>query len=121
MAKTLLELSKTPDLQKAIEIIGAECFGALSACNIMTSNSSPVWDIIHSASWAEIVAEGQARKLDFHTMECAVTKSPLLWSATIQYALGHITEKERTFIFYKYVKGGDGSWPDPLTEVFAPS
>lgn len=102
------------DVQKAIEIIGSECFGALQMCNAIGGRRTPEWELVHNNTWAEVVAEGKSIGLDFDTMKCAVTHTPLMWSGYIQEALGLITSNERHSMFYKYVKNSDdGAWPDP--------
>ena len=71
------------------------------------------WEILHNNSWKDIVKEGQDRGLDFSTMKCAVTETPLDWSASFQYALGNITDSERRIRFRKEVKT-DGEWKNPV-------
>ena len=99
-------------VKKAIEIIGAECLGALQMCNALAGRQTLEWELIFNNTWAEIVAEGKANGLDFDTMKCAVTDTPLMWSGNIQYALGMITDQERRSMFQKHVKV-NGEWPDP--------
>lgn len=103
-------------LRKAVEILGAECFGALRMCNALGGSQMPEWEILHNHSWHDIVAAAQIAGMPFESMNCAVTGTPLLDSATIQYAMGNITDMERSRIFNHHVKCGDGVWP-PRTEV----
>lgn len=99
-------------LTKAVCILGAECFGALSMANAMGGMQTEEWQILHNNTWFDIVSEAKASGIDFSKLECAVTKTPLLWSATIRYALGEITNPKRQRIFWRDVKTV-GQWQDP--------
>lgn len=109
---SLLSTFKTSDVKKAIELIGAECLGALQVCNALSGTTSPEWRIVHGEKWSVIVEEGKKRGLNFSSMKCAVTDTPLLWSGNIQCALGLITDSERKLMFCKHVKV-NGKWPEP--------
>lgn len=100
---------KTEDVKKALEILGAECFGAMGVCNSLGGEQSPEWEILNANSWNDIVKEALERQIDLSTLKCAVTNTPLLASATIQYALGNITEKQRKARFFHEVKE-TGKW-----------
>ena len=106
------------DVKKAIEIIGAECFGALQMCNVIGGMRTPEWELIHNNSWSDIIMEGKKVGLDFDTMKCSVTDTPLMWSGYIQEALGLISIQERRIMYNKYMKNSDdGAWPDPLIKT----
>ncbi len=100
------------DITKAVEILGAECFGALQLANQLVGGQTPEWEILNNNSWQDIVQEAIARGIDLKSLRCAVTKSPIMWSATIRFALGEITVEERHRIFYRDVKS-NGAWTDP--------
>jgi hypothetical protein len=80
-------------------------------CNILGGVQTPEWKILHNNTWKDIVEEGLSLGLDFTKMKCAVSDSKVSDSATIQFALGKISDAERKTIFYKYIKNGDGNWP----------
>lgn len=98
-------------VKKAIEILASECFGALNLANTLGGLQTEEWQILHNNSWKDIVDDGKSRGLDFDSMKCAVTKTPLMRSARIQFALGQITDVESNTIFRKYVKL-NGVWPE---------
>lgn len=98
-------------LKKAIELLASECFGALSIANSLGGCQTEEWQILHNNPWKDIVDEGKNRGFDFESMKCAVTKTPLMRSARIQFILGQITEAESKNIFRKYVKT-NGVWPE---------
>ncbi len=100
------------DLKKAVEILGAECYRAMSLANALGGMRAPEWDILHNNKWADIVVAAQEAGLDFNNMKCAVTESPLMDSLTIQYALGQITDLQRKQGFNKYIRCGNGKWPN---------
>lgn len=108
---------KKEDIKKAIEILASECYGAMSMCNMIGGIQSPEWEILHNNTWTDIVNEGISHGLDFDKMTCAVSDSKVSDSATIQFALGKISDVERRQIFYKYIKNGDGKWPLIKTEI----
>ena len=86
-------------------------------CNALGGVQTSEWKILHNNSWEDIVNEGLSLGLDFDNMTCSCSDSKVSDSATIQYALGKITNEERKAIFIKYVKRGDGNWPSIKTEV----
>lgn len=97
------------DVRKAVEIICAECFGAMSFVNAIGGMQTTEWQIIHNNTWAEVYAEAKRRNLPFEEMKCAVTDTPLTHSATFQYMAGNITKEEKSRRFYAEVKT-NGKW-----------
>lgn len=111
-----MSLKKTfskEEITKAVTILGAECFGALSLCNSLGGIQSAEWEILRNNKWADIVSEAKNAGINFENLKCAVTETPLLWSATIRYALGEITDIQRREIFHRDIKIGKGKWVNP--------
>lgn len=100
------------DLLKAIEILSAECYGAMSFANALGGEATIPWQILRNNSWTEIVNEAVARGLDVSHLKCAVTGTPVMWSATFLYASGQITDAQRKKRFQAEVKK-DGVWANP--------
>lgn len=109
----VIQQASGEDVQKAVQIIASECFGAMRIANAMGGVQTVPWQIVHNNSWADIVAEAKARGLKFEEMKCAVTDTPLTRSATYQYAAGLISDADRKRIFWASVKK-TGTWPEEV-------
>lgn len=116
----MLKLNKAPkptytdkDLEEAVCLLASECYGAMRFCNSLGGDQSAAWQILHNNTEAEVMADVKTRNISLTELKCAVSGTPVLWSAYIRHALGEITEDERRRIFRKYVKNGEGNWPDP--------
>ena len=101
----------TEAIKKAVEIISSECAGAMAFANALGGAQTEEWEIIHNNKKADIVAAARERGLDFTTMKCAVSGTPLLSSAYFQHADGKITDAERHKRFSTEVKK-DGKWKE---------
>lgn len=108
----MLQLAGDNAVREAVEILAAECYGALQVANSIGGSLTPAWEILRACTWANIVQEATKRGFDFSTMTCAVTGTPLLQSANIQFASGKISDAERHRIFQTSVKV-TGKWPAP--------
>lgn len=104
-------------MKKAVEIISAECFGAMSVANLLNGRDpTPEWEIVHNNSWVDIVKEAKDMGVDTDSLNCAVTDTPVINSATYLYACGKMSDEGRKLKFNADIRMGEGKWK-PVPDI----
>lgn len=60
------------DVERALELIFSECFGAMKMANLLGGSKDNPWKLIHSFSLDEIFAEAKRMGIDLRSIKPAI-------------------------------------------------